>query len=77
MHAFRFLPCIAILLFANFARATSPIPEIKFEKYTLPNGLQVILHEDHSTPLVTVNVWYHTGSKNEPPGRPPTFPFPL
>jgi zinc protease len=45
------------------------IPELKFEKYTLPNGLQVILHEDHSTPIVCVNVWYHVGSKDERPGR--------
>ena len=43
-----------------------PIP---FEKYTLPNGLEVVLHEDHRTPLVAVNVWYHVGSKDEAPGR--------
>ncbi len=50
--------------------ANSPrLPEIAFEKYQLPNGLQVILHEDHSTPIVAVNVWYHVGSKNERPGR--------
>jgi predicted Zn-dependent peptidase len=35
----------------------------------LPNGLRVILHEDHRTPIVTVDVWYHVGSKDEPPGR--------
>src|SRR5262245_61914303 len=45
------------------------IPSIQFEKYTLPNGLDVILHEDHSTPIVCVNVWYHVGSKNERRGR--------
>ena len=45
------------------------IPKIQFEKYTLPNGLQVILHEDHSVPLVSVNVWYHVGSGDEDPGR--------
>jgi zinc protease len=45
------------------------IPAIPFEKYTLPNGLDVILHEDHSTPIVAVNLWYHVGSKNERPGR--------
>lgn len=45
------------------------LPEIPFEKYELANGLQVILHEDHSTPIVAVNVWYHVGSKNERPGR--------
>src|SRR5712691_2739848 len=42
---------------------------IDFEKYTLPNGLDVILHEDHATPVVAVNVWYHVGSQNEAPGR--------
>jgi zinc protease len=45
------------------------IPKIPFEKYTLPNGMDVILHEDHSTPIVGVNIWYHVGSKNEQPGR--------
>jgi zinc protease len=44
-------------------------PRIAFEKYTLPNGLQVILHEDHSTPIVAVNTWYHVGSGDEQPGR--------
>jgi zinc protease len=44
-------------------------PRIQFEKYTLPNGLQVILHEDHSTPIVTVDTWYHVGSGDEQPGR--------
>ena len=45
------------------------LPQLKFEKYTLTNGLDVILHEDHSIPMVAVNVWYHVGSKNEKPGR--------
>ena len=42
---------------------------IAFEKFTLSNGLDVILHEDHSLPLVAVNVWYHVGSKDEQPGK--------
>lgn len=45
------------------------VPKIKFEKYTLPNGLEVILHEDHSTPIVTVNTWYKVGSGDEKTGR--------
>jgi zinc protease len=45
------------------------LPEIPFEKYVLDNGLEVILHEDHTIPTVAVNVWYHVGSKNEKPGR--------
>ncbi|HJQ54766.1 MAG TPA: pitrilysin family protein [Gemmatimonadaceae bacterium] len=44
-------------------------PRIKFEKYTLPNGLEVILHEDHSTPIVAVDTWYHVGSGDEQVGR--------
>ncbi len=42
---------------------------IAFEKITLSNGLDVILHQDHTIPLVAVNVWYHVGSKDEEPGR--------
>ena len=42
---------------------------IPFEKYELSNGLDVIIHEDHSIPMVALNVWYHVGSKNEKPGR--------
>ena len=42
---------------------------ISFEKVTLSNGLDVILHQDHSIPLVAVNVWYHVGSKDEEMGR--------
>ena len=42
---------------------------ISHEKSTLSNGLDVILHEDHSLPIVAVNLWYHVGSKNEDAGR--------
>lgn len=42
---------------------------VSFKKITLSNGLDVILHEDHSVPLVAVNIWYHVGSKDEQPGR--------
>jgi len=43
--------------------------KINFTEYTMPNGLHVILHEDHSTPIVAVSVMYHVGSKNEDPQR--------
>jgi len=46
--------------------ATLAVP---FTQFTLPNGLLVILHEDHTVPLVTVNMWYHVGSAREKPGR--------
>ncbi len=45
------------------------LPAIPFEKYTLSNGLEVILSEDHRLPLVAVDVWYHAGPANQPPGR--------
>ena len=43
--------------------------QIQFTEYDLDNGLHVILHEDHSTPIVAVTVMYHVGSKNEAPSR--------
>jgi zinc protease len=45
------------------------VPKISFEKYTLSNGLQVILHVDRKLPVVHVNQWFHVGSKNERAGR--------
>ncbi|MGQ4582281.1 insulinase family protein [Lysobacter sp. F60174L2] len=48
------------------ARAGVAIP---YQQFTLPNGLRVIVHEDHKAPIVAVNVWYHVGSKDEPRGR--------
>ena len=43
--------------------------EIPCESFTLDNGLTVLVHEDHKTPIVAVNIWYHVGSKNEKPGK--------
>jgi zinc protease len=62
------LVATSYLIAAGVAQAQA-IPKIKFEKYTLPNGLEVILHEDHSTPIITVNTWYHVGSGDEKTGR--------
>ncbi len=45
------------------------VPELKFEKYKLENGLEVILSEDHRLPMVAVNLWYHVGAANEVAGR--------
>ena len=42
---------------------------VPYQTFTLPNGLQVIVHEDHSVPVVAVNTWYHVGSSDEKPGR--------
>src|SRR5690348_14948366 len=54
---------------ASPARAATDIPAISFEKYRLPNGLEVILSEDHRLPMVAVNVWYHVGPAYEEPNR--------
>jgi zinc protease len=46
-----------------------PIPDIKYTKFVLKNGLTVLVHEDHKAPVVAVNTWYHVGSKNEKLGK--------
>ena len=61
------LPLLALVCFTR--SAMSQAPKIKFEKYTLPNGLKVILHQDKSAPVVAVTALYHVGSKNEDTGR--------
>src|SRR5205807_1197468 len=70
----------AVLLFLVVALGTSGAPatataapdsdpKIAFEKYVLPNGLEVILAPDRTVPLVAVNVWYHVGSGDEVVGK--------
>ena len=51
------------------ATTANDIPRLQFEKYTLPNGLEVILSQDQRLPMVAVNLWYHVGPANEDPGR--------
>jgi zinc protease len=57
------------------AQSPAPTPpatprlEVPFRQFQLPNGLNVILHQDNTVPIVAVNVWYHVGSANEKPGR--------
>ena len=58
-----------IFLISFSTLANEDLPEIKYEKFTLPNGLRVIVHEDRKIPVVAVNVWYHVGSKDERPGK--------
>src|SRR5438093_288472 len=59
----------AVATLAPIASAASRPPKLDYTMTTLPNGLNVVLLEDHSTPIVHVQVWYHVGSKNERPGR--------
>ena len=68
-----FFVALCYLIIAMFTGAgitgAQATPRIQFEKYVLPNGLEVILHEDHSTPIVAVDTWYHVGSGDEQLGR--------
>ena len=58
------------MVWASVAAAqTAPRLEITYSQFTLPNGLHVVMHEDHSVPVVSVNVWYQVGSARERPGR--------
>jgi zinc protease len=63
------LVAILFLLASFTSTAAVRPPKLPYELMTLPNGLTVILSEDHSTPIVHVQLWYHVGSKNEKPGR--------
>ncbi len=71
LSALALMLTISLFLPALGQKKSSASDSIKlpFETYKLPNGLTVIFSEDHTTPTVAVNVWYHVGSKNEMPGR--------
>jgi zinc protease len=58
------LVCVAVATVGGTVRP----PAITFTSQTLPNGLRVVVHEDHSTPVASIQVWYHAGSKDEPAG---------
>jgi zinc protease len=60
---------VPAVLTAQAAKPASSGIEIPYQRSVLPNGLTLIVHEDHKAPIVAVNVWYHVGSKNEKPGR--------
>jgi len=57
-----------LALFVPASAAVRP-PKMNAEVATLPNGLTIVLLEDHSTPIVHAQIWYHVGSKDERPGR--------
>ena len=58
----------AALYFIPLEASVRP-PKLQYQRLQLPNGMVVILHQDKSTPIVHVELWYHVGSKNEKPGR--------
>ncbi len=61
--------CVVAAVALTPVQAAVRPPKLQYQITTLPNGLRVILSEDHSTPIVHVAVWYHVGSKNERAGR--------
>ncbi len=65
MKSIKFLFLLTLLNLTNSIMAQ----KIDYEEYDLPNGLHVILHEDHTAPVVTVGVMYHVGAKDEDPNR--------
>src|SRR5438874_2435582 len=60
---------MSLLFFLLFQSSPSQPKPIDYKETALPNGLRIITHEDHSTPVVNVQIWYHVGSKDEKPGR--------
>ena len=60
-----------LILFAQKQSVKNDIVDIDipFTKFVLDNGLTLIVHDDHKAPIVSVNIWYHVGSKNEKPGK--------
>ena len=62
--------CLVVFtLFTQPLPKKYPLVDIPFKKFILPNGLTLIVHEDHKAPIIAFNVWYHVGSKNEKPGK--------
>ena len=69
----RNVTCLLVIVFlfttVTFAQNSNTLPKFEFKEFRLKNGLRVIMHQDKSTPLVAVNIWYHVGSKNEVYGK--------
>jgi zinc protease len=68
-YSLSILVLLGVLAAPASAQSPQKLPQIKYEKLTLANGLTVITHEDHRLPLVAVDLWYHVGPLNERPGR--------
>ena len=69
MHMRRHVPLLAGLLAAIAVSASAQAIHVPVTIDTLPNGMRLIVHEDHSTPIVTVNTWFSVGSSSESVGR--------
>lgn len=67
--ALYFTVLVANRIFSGPPGSPLPVPDITFEAFNLANGLQVLVHRDPSAAGVAIEVWYHVGSKDEPPGK--------
>jgi len=73
-RTFRSLATVVVIA-AGLAGATTAVtaairpPKLDYQVTTLANGLTLVTQEDHSTPIVHLQLWYHVGSRNEKPGR--------
>ena len=65
----KFLTIITYIMFISSAELSTQTAKIDFEEFDLANGLHVILHKDNTNPIVSVDIWYHVGAKDEDPGR--------
>ena len=65
----RVVAAAGVALLTGVTAGRAQTLRVPYQTFTLANGLQVIVHEDHSVPIVTVNTWYHVGSSDERPGR--------
>ena len=64
-----FLALLMLMPASGLSQRGDKLPQIGVKEYSLKNGLRVLLHQDKSTPVVSVGVWYHVGAKNEVEGR--------
>jgi zinc protease len=75
VNLFKVFGIISVMLISTTCTTNTKAPQtdntlkINYEKYTLPNGLQVILHTDHSDPIISYAIMYHVGSSREVPGK--------
>jgi len=65
----KFLTIITYIMLISTAELSTQTAKIDFEEFDLANGLHVILHKDNTNPIVSVDIWYHVGAKDEDPGR--------
>ena len=70
VRAFAWITAVVGVLWGAYIAVSAAVrpPKLEYQLTTLPNGLTLVFQEDHSTPIVHLQLWYHVGSKNEKPG---------